>query len=84
MPVTTVAQLGSHLLVTDGDRYAVIERRNDQLFNCHDAARAGIPARDLSGIPRILDAGDWTDRETANTTFDAITRRGAELAQRML
>jgi hypothetical protein len=84
MPVTTVAQLGSHLLVRDGDCYAVIERRNDQLFSCHDAARAGIPASDPSGITRILDAGDWTDRETAHATFDAITRRGAELAQRML
>ena len=61
-----------------------VERREDHYYNCHDAARAGIPVDALSDIATILDAKDWTDRGTAQATFDAITQRGTDLAQRML
>jgi hypothetical protein len=84
MSVTIVAQRGSHLLIANHEHYAVIERRQDRYYNCHDAARAGIPASALSEIGTILDPGDWTDRDTAQATFDAITQRGTDLAQRML
>ncbi len=84
MTVTIVSQQGSHLLIADHDRYAVIERRHDQYFNCHDAGRAGIPVSALSEIGTILDASDWTDRKSAQASFDSITQRGTELAQRML
>jgi hypothetical protein len=84
MSVTVLAQRGSHLLIANQERYAVIERRQDRYYNCHDAERAGIPASALSEIGTILDAGDWTDRSTAQAAFEAITQRGSELAQRML
>jgi hypothetical protein len=84
MSVTIVAQQGSHLLIANQERYAVIERRQDRYYNCHAAARAGIPASALSEIGTILASGDWTDRDTAQVAFDAITQRGTELAQRML
>jgi hypothetical protein len=83
MTVTVVAEQGSHLLIADGERYAVVERREDHLYNCHDRARAGIPAKDLSAAGRILDDSDWSDRETAQATFDAVATRGSDLAQRM-
>jgi hypothetical protein len=84
MSVTIVAQQGSHLLIANQEHYAVIERRHDRYYNCHDAARAGIPASTLSEIGTILDPGDWTDRGTAQAEFEAITQRGSELAQRLL
>jgi hypothetical protein len=84
MSVTIVAQRGSHLLIANQEHYAVIERRQDRYYNCHDAARAGIPASALSEIGTILDPEDWTDRDTAQATFEAITQRGTDLAQRML
>jgi hypothetical protein len=83
MTVAIIADHGTHLLIADGQRYAVIERREDHLYNCHDAERAGIPAKDLSAVGRILADGDWTDRETAQATFEAVVTRGTELAQRM-
>lgn len=83
MIITIVAQHGTHLLIADGERYAVVERREDHLYNCHDAERAGIPAKDLAAGGRILAENDWTDRATAQVTFDAIVTRGSELAQRM-
>ena len=36
MPMTVVADQGTHLLTTDGTRYAVIERRSNSFYNCHD------------------------------------------------
>ena len=84
MAVTVVAQRGTHLLISDGSRYAVIEQRDDYLYNCHDANRAGIPANDLSSVGTILHDGDWSGKETAQTTFDAVVERGVLLAQRML
>ena len=38
MTVTVVAEQGSHLLIADGERYAVVERREDHLYNCHDTS----------------------------------------------
>jgi hypothetical protein len=82
--MTVVADQGTHLLITDGTHYAVIERRSNSFYNCHDRTREGIPADDLSRVAAILDADDWTDQETAQATFDKIAARGTELAQRML
>jgi hypothetical protein len=78
MTVIVVAEQGSHLLITDGERYAVVERRED-----YHKARDGIPAKDLSAARRILDNSDWNDRETAQATFDAVVTRGSDLAQRI-
>jgi hypothetical protein len=83
MTVTIVAEQGSHLLIADGERYAVVEQREDHLYNCHDRARAGIAAKDLSEASRILDGSDWNDRKTAQATFDAVVTRGSDLAQRI-
>ena len=83
MTVTVVAERGTHLLVADGERCAVIERREGHLYNCHDEERAGIPAKDLSAVGQILADIDWTDRETAKATFDSVVTRGSQLAQRM-
>lgn len=83
MTVTVVAEHGTHLLIANGDRYAVIERREDHLYNCHDNERSGIPAKDLSAVGQILADSDWTDRDTAQASFDGVVTRGSQLAQRM-
>jgi hypothetical protein len=83
MTITVVTDQATHLLITNGTRYAVIERRNNRLYNCHDTQRAGIAAKDIAAIDQILDTDDWTDRETAQQTFKSITDRGAALAEHM-
>ncbi|HEY4043924.1 MAG TPA: hypothetical protein VGM32_19040 [Rhodopila sp.] len=83
MTVAIVAEQGTHLLIADGERFAVIERRDQRLFNCHDDRRAGIAVTELSAVGQILDDGDWTDRETAEKTFGDIAARGTGLAERM-
>jgi hypothetical protein len=84
MEVKVVAEAGTHLLIANGNRYAVIERRNGRYYNCHEDKRANVPADDLQGIDHALDARDWTDRQTAQAMFESVTSRGTELARRML
>jgi hypothetical protein len=79
MRVTAVVDQGTHLLIADGSRYAVIERRDGHFFNCHGGSRDGID--DLADVGRILDAGDWMNEATARTTFEEIVARGNQLAQ---
>ena len=84
MDVTIVAEEGTHLLIAHGDRFAIVERRNNQLYNCHGGQRNGIPLDQLPTIANILNESDWTDKTTAQATFNEIVKRGTELAQRML
>lgn len=39
MNTTIIEERGSHLLIARGDRFAVIERRNHHLYNCHGGKR---------------------------------------------
>jgi hypothetical protein len=76
MTVTVVAEQGSHLLIADGERYAVVERRED-----HHKARDGIPAKDLSAARRILDDAGMTgkphkQRSTPWSPGDPTSRNG--------
>ncbi len=84
MDVIIAADEGTHLLIGQGERFAVVERRNNKLYNCHDGKRDGIPLADLPSIASILNDSDWTDKATAQAKFDEIIARGTELAQRML
>ena len=77
MDVTIVAEHGTHLLITRSGRFAVIERRNNRLYNCHDGERDSIPLEDLSSVGKILDESDWTDQATAQTTLDRFARFNA-------
>jgi hypothetical protein len=83
MDVTIITEQGTHLLIARGDRFAVIERRNNRFYNCHDGSRDGISLDDLPGISNILDESDWTDRATAQATFHDVVARGTGLAQRL-
>jgi hypothetical protein len=81
MTITIVADRGTHLLISDGKQCAVIERRNDHFYNCHDDRRTGIS--DIAAVGQILDSGDWTDTETARKTLDDVAERGTNLAERL-
>ncbi len=84
MDVTIVADEGTHLLITQGGKFAIVERRNNHLYNCHDGKRVGIPLSDLSAIAQILDEGDWIDKIAAQAAFNEVIARETLLAERML
>jgi hypothetical protein len=83
MNVIIIDEEGTHLLIGRGDRFAVVERRNNRVYNCHDGKRNSIPLADLSTITKILDQRDWTDQATAQATFDKVRTRWTELSQHM-
>jgi hypothetical protein len=83
MNVTIITEQGTHLLIACGERFAVIERRNNRLYNCHDGKRDSISLDDLRAISKILDESDWTDRPTAQAMFHEVVARGTELAQHL-
>ena len=71
MNVIIIEEQETHLLIGRGDRFAVVERRNNRVYNCHDGKRNSILLADLSTIIKILDQRDWTviahpQRGTAN------------------
>jgi len=84
MSVIIVAEHGTHLLISQGERFAVVERRNNKLYSCQDGKRDGIPLDDLPKIASILNRSEWTDRTAAQAKFDEVVARGTDLAQRML
>jgi hypothetical protein len=84
MGITIVADQGTHLLIRQDNRFAVIERRNNRLYNCHDGKREGIPADSISKVGTILDHNDWLAEAEARTAFKEIVARGTQLGQTML
>jgi hypothetical protein len=83
MNVTIVAETGTYLLVARDNRFAVVERRNNRLYNCHDGKRRGIPLNDLSAVCEIVDEADWVSRPTAQAALDEAGSRWTDLAERM-
>ena len=59
MNATIVEEKGTHLLIRRGDRFAIIERRNNRLYSCHGGKRDGIAADDLSAGAEIVGEADW-------------------------
>lgn len=83
MDTTVVEERGTHLLIARGDRFVVVERRNNRLYNCHGDKRDGIGTADLSAIAEIMDETDWVDEATARAAFNEVASRGTELAEHM-
>ena len=81
--VTIAEEKSTHLLIARGDRFAVVERRNNRLYNCHGGKRDGIAAGDLSAIAEIVDETDWVDEVAARRAFNEAGFWGTELAEHL-
>ena len=85
MTVSIIEQsAGTHVLVARGDRFAIVERRNNRFYSCHAGKRDGVAADDLSAISKVVDETDWVDEATARAAFAEVICRGTDLAERML
>jgi hypothetical protein len=83
METTVAEERGNYLLLARGERFVIVERRNDRLYNCHDEERDGIAADDLSDISKIVDEQDWTDEPAARAALDEAASRWTDLAEHM-
>ncbi|MDQ2804805.1 MAG: hypothetical protein M3Y41_19815 [Pseudomonadota bacterium] len=85
MTAVIVEETGGYLLLGRGDgfSFAVVEKRTNRLYNCHDDKREGIAADDLSLIPEIVDESDWVDEATARAELSEVVSRWTEHAERL-
>ena len=84
MDTRIIRRTGTHILIRHGNRFAIFERRNNRLYNCHGGKRDGIAADDLaSAIEALLDDADWLDEDTARQAFNEVVFQGTELAEKM-
>ena len=83
MGVSITAENGNYLLVARGNRFAIVERRNNRVYNCHDGKRRGVPLSDPSAISAIVDEADWVDRPTAQAALDQAASQWEHLAEHM-
>ena len=83
METVIVEDRGNYLLLARGEHFAVVEKRNGQLYNCHDERRDGIAADELSRVTQIVDEQDWVDKSTARAALEEAVARWTELAERM-
>ena len=83
MDTIIIEESGSYLLICRGDRFAVIERRNQHLYNCHGGKRDGTATDDLSAVSEVVDEADWIDEAGARADFNEAVARYAELAEHM-
>ena len=70
-----------YLLLARGDRFAVVERRNTQLYNLHCGRREPDALTDKGAAHAV--GSDWCDEISARRLFDEITARYQDLAEHM-
>jgi hypothetical protein len=72
-----------YLLLSRANRFVVVEKRSNRLYNCHDDSRAGIPADDLAAVSEVVDEDDWADEATARKALDEAVARWTQLLEHM-
>lgn len=81
--IRVVEERESWLLVADGDRYAVLERRAGRIYGLESSHRTGEPDSP-AGMRAAAEAEGWHDEAGARALFGQVVARGRELARRML
>jgi hypothetical protein len=79
--VHIVEERAPYLLLARGHHFAVVERRNGQLYSLHCGRSAPAPMTDEGAAAVIGDR--WSDEFSARRTFEEIASRYTELAERL-
>jgi hypothetical protein len=74
-----VEERDNYLLICDGGRYAVVERRRGLYYSLHaDGRREGVP---LGRLPSALPAKDWSELAVAARILEEVVERRRRLAE---
>lgn len=79
--VKIVAEHAPFVLVRQGNRYAVVERRNARFYELRGGVRTPVPMSDSGFASAVGD--NWCSESTARHRFADIVTRYTELAERM-
>jgi len=80
--IRIVEEREGYLLLARGERFAVVERRNGQLYRLEWGRRDPEPISDLGMMHAVGDHG-WCDEITARRLLSEILVRYHDLAERM-
>lgn len=79
--IDIAAEHGSFLLLRNGTRFAVVERRNGLIYPMEPGEREGVPMS-AAGLA-LLGEAEWRPEDEARRLFDELSERGERLAQSM-
>ena len=71
-----------YLLVTNGNQFAVVERRAGKYYSLHDGARHGVALDDAGVLELSAEAGAHSESE-ARHLFDEVTAQWRDLFEHL-
>ena len=77
--IRVVEERDHYLLIADGDRFAVVERRAGKLYPLRDGARDGV-ALDDPRLPSLIARHEWCDEVEARRVLNELLNRQDRLA----
>jgi hypothetical protein len=80
--IVEIARAGTHVLVRQGARFAVVERRGGKVYGVDRQDSEGY-APDEAGFAAAVGGAGWMDEASARERLRAIARRGEELARKL-
>jgi hypothetical protein len=81
--IECVAARDNYLLLREGERYAVVERRAGKLYSLRDGRREPVEEGDEAALRRLIGEDGWSDEATARRVQQHLAERHDELAQRI-
>jgi hypothetical protein len=81
--IERVATSDNYLLLKEGDRFAVVERRAGKLYSLRDGRREPAAEGDEAALRRLIGEDGWSDEATARQVQQQLAERHDELAQRV-
>jgi hypothetical protein len=78
--IDIIEERGSFLLICNGSRFAVVERRNGSIYPMTPGEREGVPITP-AGMEMLIEAEGWLPKRKARRLFNDLSERGERLAQ---
>lgn len=72
----------NYVLVSDGVRFTVAERRAGKFYSLHSGPRHGV-ALDEVGVAEIIREGGWYSESKARRLLEEIATRRQDLAEHL-
>jgi hypothetical protein len=81
--IETAEERDNYLLLRDGERWAVVERRAGKLYSLRDGKREGVQPGDQRALKALIDPDGWSDEIAARATLAEFATHRRQLAERI-
>jgi hypothetical protein len=80
--IKVIEERENYMLVSDGARFAVVERRADKFYSLRSGPRRGVALTD-AGVRAIMRECGWCTEIKARQLLDEIVTRRQDLAEHL-